>query len=116
MYENMSGIKSRNRRLRPLATLDNPRQLYPIKRSSTKYREQFHRSPPGASPGSHLPATVVLVQNVLLGLALISASLQTGWAFFAEGQIAAYPPVVFSLLLGSRYVISEFLRWGFYRI
>jgi hypothetical protein len=34
------------------------------------------------------------MSNILFGFALISASLQTGWAFFAEGQLLALSVVM----------------------
>ncbi len=42
------------------------------------------------------------MSQLLFGLALVSASLQTGWAVFAEGQFLALPLVIFALLSGVR--------------
>ncbi len=49
-------------------------------------------------------ATVHLMSNILFGLVLISASLQTGWAFFAEGQLLALSVVVVMLYTGWKNV------------
>ena len=46
------------------------------------------------------------MSQLLFGLALVSASLQTGWAVFAEGQLLALPLVHFALLLGVRSLAS----------
>jgi len=48
--------------------------------------------------------TVHLMSNLLFGFALISASLQTGWAIFAEGQLFALSAVVVMLYAGWRNV------------
>jgi uncharacterized membrane protein len=44
------------------------------------------------------------MSNILFGFALISASLQTGWAFFAEGQLLALSAVVVMLYAGWKSV------------
>jgi len=49
-------------------------------------------------------ATVRLMSNILFGLALISASLQTAWAFFSEGQLLALSAVVVMLYAGWKNV------------
>ena len=49
-------------------------------------------------------ATVRLMSNILFGFALISASLQTGWAFIAEGQLLALSAVVVMLYAGWKNV------------
>jgi len=49
-------------------------------------------------------ATVWLMSNILFGLALISASLQTAWALFAEGQLLALSIVVVMLYAGWKNV------------
>jgi hypothetical protein len=46
------------------------------------------------------------MSQLLFGLALVSASLQTGWAVFAEGQFLALPLVIAALLLGVRVLAS----------
>ena len=46
------------------------------------------------------------MSQLLFGLALVSASLQTGWAVFAEGQLLALPLVIVALLLGVRSLAS----------
>ena len=48
--------------------------------------------------------TVCLMSNILFGFALISASLQTGWAFFAEGQLLALSVAVLMLYAGWKNV------------
>ena len=49
-------------------------------------------------------ATVRLMSNILFGLALISASLQTAWALFAEGQVLALFVVIVMLYAGWKNV------------
>lgn len=44
--------------------------------------------------------------HILFGLALISASLQTGWAIISEGHLLALPVVLLCLYLGWRKVRS----------
>jgi len=44
------------------------------------------------------------MSNILFGFALIFASLQTGWAFFAEGQLFALSAVVVMLYAGWKNV------------
>jgi hypothetical protein len=44
------------------------------------------------------------MSNILFGFALISASLQTAWAFFAEGQLLALSIVVVMLYAGWKNV------------
>jgi hypothetical protein len=44
------------------------------------------------------------MSNILFGLALISASLQTAWALFAEGQLLALSAVVVMLYAGWKNV------------
>ena len=48
--------------------------------------------------------TVRLMSNILFGLALISASLQTVWALFAEGQVLALFVVIVMLYAGWKNV------------
>jgi len=44
------------------------------------------------------------MSNILFGLALISASLQTAWALFAEGQVLALFVVIVMLYAGWKNV------------
>jgi hypothetical protein len=44
------------------------------------------------------------MSNILFGLVLISASLQTAWALFAEGQLLALSAVVVMLYAGWKNV------------
>lgn len=50
------------------------------------------------------------MSRFLLGFALVSAALQTGWALFAEGQFVALPAAAMALLLGSRYLSAAAAR------
>ena len=49
-------------------------------------------------------ATVCLMSNILFGFTLISASLQAGWAFFAEGQLLALSVIGVMLYAGWKNV------------
>lgn len=53
-------------------------------------------------------ARVDAMAHILFGFTLISASLQTGWALFCEGQHLALPVVVLILFLGWRSLVGAF--------
>jgi hypothetical protein len=46
------------------------------------------------------PATVAAMSHILFGLALISASLQTAWALFAEEQLLGLPVMAVMFYVG----------------
>ena len=54
------------------------------------------------------------MSKILLGFALIMASMQTAWALFAEGQTVVLPAVAAFLYLGARCIkggISALSEW-----
>jgi hypothetical protein len=48
----------------------------------------------------HPHATVAAMSHILFGLALISASLQTAWALFAEQQLLGLPVIAVMFYVG----------------
>lgn len=48
------------------------------------------------------------MSNILLGLALIFASMQTAWALFAEGHTVVLPAVAGFIYLGARCIRGGF--------
>jgi len=53
--------------------------------------------------------------QLLFGLALISASLQTAWAVLAEGQYPALAIAVVVLMFGAKCIVDGVLRRRLYR-